>query len=131
MALKQTIHNKSNQSRALISYLTNKFEDEGYRVQVLGTYDNVSLVQVQNTSDSAGGLFKKIVGLGTVASLKVERSGNDLILEAAGGKWIDKAGPMVVSWFVLWPLFVTGSVGMVRQNNLIKRVFSEAVQYLV
>ena len=129
MALKQTIRNASDKASDLIDYITNKFQGEGYEVQVMNFGKN-GIIQVRNTSNSAGGWFKSVAGLGNVATLKVDTEGSDLIIEATGGKWLDKAAVMGVSMVILWPLFFTSGIGMITQNRLIKRLFDEALQFL-
>lgn len=107
------------------------FLAEGYEAQMLTVNDPSQkgmLVQVRNAA-GASGFFKAVTGLSTCSTLKLAIKSNDLELEVLGGKWLDKAVVNLVSWVVLWPLFVTSGIGMWRQKKLLDRMFKETISF--
>ena len=133
MAKSKIIENSWNRVNGALQRVESHFICEGYDTQLL-TFPNELILQVRDSTvgDSSPGFLKlvcKATGTAAVATLKATRVGqNDVQIEAVGGKWLDKAAVMGVSMVVLWPLFVTSSVGMLRQNALISRVFDETMQ---
>jgi hypothetical protein len=86
------------------------------------------LVQVRNTSGTSG-FFKTVTGLSSCATLKLSISDKDLDIEVLGGNWLDKTVVNVVSWVILWPLFITSGIGMWRQKKLLDRMFTEVMSF--
>ncbi len=113
-------------------FIKSKFIVDGYDAQSLTINDPSSkgmLVQIRNATSKAGSIAKGLTGLGVCATLKLAAHGRDLELEVLGGKWLDKATVNVISWIVLWPLFITSSIGMWRQKKLLDRMFMETMSF--
>lgn len=130
MTRKQIISGVALRMDGCAEAIRSKFAFEGYETQKLRiSGQNGMLVQIRNTGDGASGIFKTTMGFAACATLKLAAQGDDVEVEVFGGKWLDKAVLNVVSWFVLWPLLVTSSIGMWRQKALLDRVFLEALSY--
>ena len=56
--------------------------------------------------------------------------GNDLELKVTGGKLLDKAAVVGVSMVVLWPLYITATIGTIRQRTLLNNQFMAAINKL-
>ena len=68
-----------------------------------------------------GGMWQQFLGLDKAISVRFTPVGKEQVtVEIGGGKWTDKAIGAAVSMVVLWPLFVTSSVGAVGQVKLLK-----------
>lgn len=132
MNRKHTVVNGASRMSECAEFIKSKFIVDGYDAQSLTINDPSSrgmLVQVRNATSKAGAIAKGLTGLGTCATLKLAARGSDLELEVLGGKWLDKATVNVVSWIVLWPLFITSSIGMWRQKKLLDRMFMETMSF--
>ena len=113
--------------------LLRKYTEGGYGAQVVSFEENGEigkLVQIKNSTTSGGGFLRAATGLSSCATVKLTRSGNDLSVEVMSGKWLDKMGAAVVSWFVLWPLLFTAAIGAFRQKAFLDKVFSETMTLL-
>ena len=75
-------------------------------------------------------MLRTVTGMNSCATLKLTAAEDDLVVEVMAGKWIDKVGVAVVSWFVLWPLFVTAAIGAYRQKAFLDKVFNDALTWL-
>jgi len=120
---------------ALANAIMRDYKAEGYEAQELEVKDDGHgnsgyIVQIRNTAKNAGGFLKKIIGCENCASLVLTAKGNDLEVKVAGGKWLDKAAVVGVSLIVLWPLFVTATIGSVRQKALLDNLFMNAIEKL-
>ena len=72
-----------------------------------------------------GGAIKQFVGLDRAITVRITPvSETHITVDIGEGKWVDKGIVMTVSWFVLWPLAVTSTVGMMRQHQLPKKINS-------
>ncbi|MBP5673932.1 MAG: hypothetical protein IKP58_16790 [Victivallales bacterium] len=132
MSKKNTINGAAYQMDYGADYIVGKYQSDGYEAQKL-TFEedgnNGRLVQIRNTSDGVGGKLKALVGLKTCATLKLLQRGGDLEIEVFGGSWLDKGAVVAVSWFVLWPLLITGSVGAFKQKKLLDKVYDDTLCY--
>lgn len=128
---KKTIVGGAGKMAACAKLVQRRYQEMGYQVQQLnfedGGYPGI-LVQIRNVNEQgAGKWFKRLVGLETCATLKLTTAGDGLTLEVMEGKWLDKVVVASVSWFVLWPLFVTASIGAYKQKKLLDKVFVDAL----
>jgi len=127
------INGRASRLQDCADSVVSRYRAQGYVAQQARFTDAGNdgiLVQVKNAGDDGAGWFKALSGLQTCACLKLTTCGNDLSVEAMPGKWIDKIAVQVVSWIVLWPLFVTSIVGIYRQSKLVENVFVDALSYL-
>ncbi len=135
MGQSKVLSNRWSKTHGALLRVQRIFENEGFDAQLL-TFDDELILQVRDStvSDNSNGPIKwlcKATGSAAVATLKAKRvGGSDVEIESAGGKWLDKAAVMGVSMVVLWPLFVTSGIGMLRQNKLIERLFNETIKAL-
>ena len=132
MKRKHIVVNGASRMNECAEFIKSKFVVEGYDAQSLTVNDPNSkgmLVQIRNATSKAGAITKGLTGLGACATLKLAVQGSDLELEVLGGKWLDKAAVNLVSWIILWPLFITSGIGMWRQKKLLDRVFMEGIGF--
>ena len=132
---KQIIRNKAGKMEPLANSVMTDYKAEGYEVQKLEVKDNDNgceslIVQIRNTSSGVGSWFKKAIGCETCASLILTPLATDLEIKVTGGKWLDKAAVVGVSMVVLWPLFVTATIGTFRQKALLDNLFMSAINKL-
>lgn len=126
------VSNASSMIDDLASAMVVKYRDKGYGVQRLAfEQDGESgvLVQIKNSKSGVGSFLRLATGLSSCATLKLLRVGNDLEIKVFAGKWIDKIGAGVVSWFVLWPLLLTAAFGAYRQMTFLDEVYDSAVAW--
>lgn len=120
---------------ALANAIMRDYKAEGYETQELEVKDEGHgnrgyIVQIRNTAKNAGGFLKKNNWLRKLCFFGLDSQGNDLEVKVAGGKWLDKAAVVGVSLIVLWPLFVTATIGSVRQKALLDNLFMNAIEKL-
>lgn len=131
MNRKHLVVNGAPRMEECAEHIRSLFMSEGYEAQALTVNDPSQkgmLVQVRNAA-GASGFFKAVTGLSTCSTLKLVVKSNDLEVEVLGGKWLDKAVVNLVSWVILWPLFVTSGIGMWRQKKLLDRMFKETISF--
>ena len=58
------------------------------------------------------------VGMGQAATVMLEATPSGLKANVGGGKWIESGAAIAVSLFVLWPLAITGGIGMAKNKLL-------------
>ncbi len=133
MSNKKIFKDGASELNSLVDYMTSKYQTQDYEVQVLDIVDTSiegKLFQVKNeTSQKWLTFFKNVTGLGNTGTVKFIIKNNDLEVEVFGGKWLDKAVVGTISLFMLWPLFVTSSVGAWKQNKLLKQLFEDVFIY--
>ena len=89
--------------------------NENMESQSFTTAEGGAVIQAK----ARGGAFKQFVGLDKAITVKITPiSDTHISVDIGEGKWIDKGITLTVSWFVLWPLAVTSTVGMVKQHQL-------------
>ncbi|MGI9165425.1 MAG: hypothetical protein ACR2G5_03405 [Pyrinomonadaceae bacterium] len=98
--------------KALAEEIRQYFLTTGHENQVL-QQGNVSVVQGQKTG------WRSWVGMGLAATVKIETTSNGIKVSVGGGKWLEQGAAIAVSMLVLWPLLITGGVGMAQQKQLI------------
>ena len=132
MSKKNTINGAAFQMDYGADYILEKYKSDGYEVQKLSFDDEGNdgrLVQIRNTSEGVGSKLKALVGLKTCATLKLLQKNGDLEIEVFGGSWLDKGAVVAVSWFVLWPLLITGGIGAFKQKKLLDSVYEDTLCY--
>lgn len=133
MSQKKIFHNCAAQIDALVDFLRKKYQSDGYEVQVL----DISDPEVRGKYFSAKAEpdkkwvsnLKKWTGMSSEGTAKLVIHGADLEVEVVG-KWLDKAAAVGVSMVVLWPLFVTGSIGAWNENKLLGQLYADIVAFL-
>lgn len=134
MERKLTIAGAASKREACVEFLTEKYKAEGYEIQLVPIEENGAqgiLLQMRNTTaNTAGGWLKKLSGLETCATVKLVDSGKALSAEVLAGKWLDKVAAGAVSMVVLWPLFVTASIGAIKQKAMLDNIWNETVKFL-
>ncbi len=96
---------------ALAEQMRQYFLANGYETQVINQGTTV-IVQGKK-----GGL-RSWVGMGVAATVMLEATPTGLKASVGGGKWLEQGAAIAVSMIVLWPLLITGGVGMAQQKNL-------------
>ena len=132
MSKNSTINGAAFQMDYGADYILDKYKSDGYEVQKLSFDDEGNdgrLVQIRNTSEGVGSKLKALVWLKTCATLKLLQKGGDLEVEVFGGSWLDKGAVVAVSWFVLWPLLITGGIGAFKQKKLLDSVYEDTLCY--
>lgn len=113
-------------------FIVRQYVSDDYRVQKLSFEESGSrgiAVQIQNTSEGFLSGVKKLTGLGTCATLKLEKIGDDLKLSVGEGRWLDKAALAGLSMVVLAPLLISSTIGAVMQKKLLDKVFVDALGF--
>lgn len=134
MERKMTIAGATSKRESCVEFLSGKYKAEGYEVQVIPIEENGEqgvLLQMRNTAaNTVGGWMKKLTGLETCATVKLVDAGKALSAEVLAGKWLDKVAAGAVSMVILWPLFVTASIGAIKQKAMLDNVWNETVKFL-
>ena len=132
MSNKTTIAGAAKKMKACSDFIQEHYQAEGYGTQQLAFEENDNpglLVQIKNSTTTGGGILRLATGLSACATVKLTEVGDDLNVEVMAGKWLDKAGVAVVSWFVLWPLLVTAAIGAFRQKSFLDRVYADTLAW--
>jgi len=100
------------------------FFTNGYESQII-QQGAVSIVQGKKTG------LRSLVGMGQAATVMIESNGNNLKVDIGGGKWLEQGAAIAVSMIVLWPLLITGGVGMAQQKKLIDVLWRTVDNYVM
>ena len=92
------------------------FFNQGHESQIL-QQDDVWVVQGQKTG------WRSWVGMGQAATVMIEPDGKNLKISIGGGKWLEQGAAIAVSMLVLWPLLITGGVGIAQQKALMDNLW--------
>ena len=115
-----SLNNRTVQDVAMITrnYLESA---ENMNTQCFITNEGSAIVQ----GKLRGGKVKQFMGLDRTTTVRITPvSDTHVNIDIGEGKWIAKGIALTVSWFVLWPLAVTSTVGMMRQHQLPKKINS-------
>ena len=74
--------------------------------------------------------WRSLVGMGQAASVMIEAAGNTLEVSVGGGKWLEQGAAIAVSLVVLWPLLITGGIGMAQQKLLMDNLWNQIEEYV-
>jgi tetratricopeptide (TPR) repeat protein len=96
---------------ALAEELNQYFLDNGYEAQVIHQDLNI-MVQGKKLG------LRRLVGMGLATSIIIESTDFGGEISIGGGKWAEQGAAIAVGLY-LWPLLVTGGVGMLQQKELI------------
>lgn len=99
------------------------FFTQGHESQIV-QQNNVWVVQGQKTG------WRSWVGMGQAATVMIEPAGNNLKISVGGGKWLEQGAAIAVSMLVLWPLIITGGVGMAQQKALMDNLWRMAENFV-
>lgn len=110
--------------KELAEQLRQYFFTEGHESQVLQE-GNICMVQGQKSG------FRTWIGMGQAATVKLEPQPEGLKVSIGGAKWLEQGAAMAVSMVVLWPLLITGGVGMAQQKALMDTLWRLAENYVV
>jgi pSer/pThr/pTyr-binding forkhead associated (FHA) protein len=88
------------------------FLANGYETQVVDSEKGLII------QGKKGGI-RSLVGMGQATSILIELKEEGWKVSIGGGKWLEQGAAMAVGLFVLWPLLLTGGVGMIQQKSLI------------
>jgi len=110
--------------KALAEEIRQYFFTTGHESQIL-QQGNVSVVQGKKTG------WRSWVGMGLAATMKIETTSNGMKVSVGGGKWLEQGAAIAVSMLVLWPLLITGGVGMAQQKQLIDTLWRMAESFVM
>ena len=108
---------------ALAEEIRNYFFTTGHESQVLRE-GNITVVQGKKTG------WRSWIGMGLAATMKIEKTNEGLKVSVGGGKWLEQGAAIAVSMLVLWPLLITGGVGMAQQKQLIDTLWRMAESFV-
>ena len=111
-------------ARPLAEEIRQYFFMNGHQSQILQD-GNRLVIQGQKS----GGL-RTWVGMGLAATVTIESDNRRAKIAVGGGKWIEQGAAMGVG-ILLFPLLVTGGVGMAQQKELIDRLWLIADNFMV
>ena len=111
----------------LAGHIARKYGEQDFETQTLRVQKEgeTGLIFQMRPRESAGAWFRKWTGLGNAAMVNMKAVGDALEVEVGGGRWLDKAAAVLVSYFVLWPLSITATIGAVKQRSLLKDILGE------
>lgn len=94
---------------------------EGYSVQ------NQSLISGSNDlSITKGGVFKAVLGMKTALKITLKPQSGGILFDASVGIFGQHVVPVIVMYFVGWPLLVTQIWGLVQQSKIDDRALAIA-----
>ena len=106
---------------AIAERIQEEFQNEDYEVAVetlsSGAYD---------ISITKGGTFKAVLGLKTALKISLIPQGDKIKFEAGVGIFGKQIVPLVIMYFVGWPLLITQIWGLVEQSRLDDRALDIA-----
>ena len=102
----------STVANALEHYLS---DIQKMECQTLTAKDGALLVQARGRHDGA----KQFVGLDKAITVRLSPlQGKAFQAEIGQGQWLKKSLVMSLSMVILWPLFITSGIGIVKQSQL-------------
>ena len=110
--------------KALAEEIRQYFFTTGHESQII-QQGNVWVVQGKKTG------WRSWVGMGLAATMKIETTSNGMKVSVGGGKWLEQGAAIAVSMLVLWPLLITGGVGMTQQKQLIDTLWRMAESFVM
>lgn len=114
----------STVANAMAHYLTDTQKMES---QILTANDGALLVQARGRHDGV----KQWIGMDKAITVKLTAlQGKAFQVEIGHGQWLKKSLVMSVSMVVLWPLFVTSGIGIVKQSQLPGQIEQALQRYL-
>ncbi len=108
---------------ALAEEIRQVFLAQGHENQVI-EQDDTLIVQGKK------GGWRSLVGMGQAATVILTPTEEGLKASVGGGKWLEQGAAIAVSMFVLWPLFITGGVGMAQQKMLLDKLWNLVEQHV-
>jgi type II secretory pathway pseudopilin PulG len=96
---------------ALAEELHQYFLRNGFQSQVL-TEGSTMVVQGEKRG------LRSFVGMAEGATVRLDATPTGFRATIGGGKWIEGGAAVAVSMFILWPLAITGGVGLARNKIL-------------
>jgi tetratricopeptide (TPR) repeat protein len=111
-------------TRPLAEEIRLYFFNNGHQSQIVQD-GNKLVIQGQKS-----GGWRTWVGMGLAATVTIEFDNKRAKVAVGGGKWIEQGAAMGVGIF-LFPLLVTGGVGMAQQKDLIDRLWLMADNFMV
>ena len=63
--------------------------------------------------------------------MTIENASSGLKISVGGGKWLEQGAALGVSLIVLWPLLITGGIGMVQQKKLMDQLWQRAENFVL
>jgi len=97
----------------IASSLQSKFQADGYEV----TMDALSC-EGYDISITRGNIFKAILGMKTTLKITLLPQGDNILFEAGIGIFGKQVVPLIVMYFVGWPILLTQIWGLVKQAKL-------------
>ena len=114
----------STVANAMEHYLT---DSQNMECQTLTANDGTLLVQGRGHHDGV----KQWIGMDKAITVKLTAlQGKAFQAEIGHGQWLKKSLVMSVSMVVLWPLFITSGIGIVKQSQLPGQIEQALQRYL-
>jgi len=110
-------------TQALAEEIRQYFFSTAHESQII-QQDGICIVQ----GKKAG--WRTWVGMGQAATVMIERTASGLKVSVGGGKWVEQGAAIAVAMFVLWPLLITGGVGMAQQKQLMDTLWRIADDFV-
>lgn len=110
---KKLIYGDPSLIPAIAQRIETSFTAEGYTVQ------NQSLISGStDISITKGGIFKAVLGMKTALKVTLKPQAGGILFDAGVGIFGQHVVPVVVMYFVGWPLLVTQIWGLVQQSKV-------------
>lgn len=110
---KKLIYGDPSLIPAIAKRIETSFTAEGYTVQ------NQSLISGSaDISITKGGIFKAVLGMKTALNVTLKPQSGGIFFDAGVGVFGQHVVPVIVMYFVGWPLLITQIWGLVQQSKL-------------
>lgn len=101
--------------------MSEEFKAEGYEVIVENLVSGGADVSI-----SKGGLFKAVIGMKTALKISLTPQSGSIAFDAGVGIFGKQIVPVLVMWYVGWPVLVTQIWGLIRQSKLDEKALAIA-----
>ena len=106
----------------LVDQINQYFLSNGYETQIIHQDLNI-MVQGKKLG------LRRLVGMGLATSVIIETTAIGAQISIGGGKWAEQGAAIAVGLY-LWPLLVTGGVGMLQQKELVDTLWRLVEQHI-
>ena len=119
----EEVYSQDIDTKELARTLEQTFRAEGYKVQELGSENDIA---VQIKKESTG---RAVLGLEQAMTVRITKSNGTTKVSLGQAKWADKAGVEVIGALVFWPLMIPATYGVYKQGTLPGKIINVVNSY--